>query len=157
MKAAVAAAALLVVMACGGGGGGGATASHSPSPLGTSEPSPLARASGQLDAEVSVPSGFPGDVPVYTKARLTAGATFKSSGQVSWGMEWQTLDSVAKVQAFYADKMNQADWTITFTNKATNNFSATFARKSNSNVQGTLGAGTASGVTRISMSLVSPA
>jgi hypothetical protein len=156
MRSAVAAAALLVVMSCGGGGGG-ATASHSPSPLGTSEPSPLARASGQLDAEVSVPSGFPGDVPVYTKARLTAGATFKSSGQVAWGMEWQTLDSVAKVQAFYADKMSQADWTITFTNKSTNNFSATFARRSNSNVQGTMGAGTASGVTRISMSLVSPA
>ncbi len=85
------------------------------------------------------------------------GAKFSSSGQVSWGMEWQTLDSVAKVQAFYADKLNQGDWTITFTNNATNNFSATFARKSNPNVQGSIGAGTASGVTRISMSLVSPA
>jgi len=104
-----------------------------------------------------MPAGFPDDVPIYTKARLTAGVTFKSTGQVSWGMEWQTLDSVAKVQAFYADKMKQGDWTITFTNKANNNFSATFSRKSNANVQGTLGAGTASGITRISMSLVSPA
>ena len=104
-----------------------------------------------------MPPGFPTDVPIYPKARLTAAAAFPNNAPTSWGMEWQTLDSVAKVQAFYADKMNQADWTITFTNKSTTNFSATFARKSNSKVQGTLGAGTASGVTRISMSLVSPA
>jgi len=94
---------------------------------------------------------------VYSKARLTAGVTFQSSGQVSWGMEWQTLDNVAKVQAFYADRMSNGDWTITFTNKANNNFSAIFSRKSNSSVQGTLGAGTASGITRIGMSLVAPA
>jgi len=154
MRSALAATALFLVISCGGGG---TTASGSPSPLSSAEPSPLARPTGQLDAQVAVPSGFPGDLPVYTRARLTAGATFKSSGQVSWGMEWQTLDSVAKVQAFYADRLNRGDWTITFTNKTTSNFSATFARKSNASVQGTMGAGTASGVTRISMSLVSPA
>ena len=154
MRSALVATAMVLVISCGGGG---TTASRSPSPLGTAEPTPLARPSGQLDAQVAMPSGFPGDMPVYSRARLTLGAKFNSSGQVSWGMEWQTLDSVAKVQAFYADKLNQGDWTITITNKATNNFSATFARKSNSSVQGTLGAGTASGVTRISMSLVSPA
>ena len=155
MRAALAAAGFVVLTACGGGGGGTA-ASHTPSPLGTYEPSPLAKPTGQLDAQVAMPDGFPGDVPVYAKARLTAAAKFNSDGQVSWGMEWQTLDSVAKVQAFYADKMSQGDWTITFTNKVTNNFSATFARKSNSNVQGTLGAGVGGGVTRISMSLVAP-
>jgi hypothetical protein len=154
MKSGLAAAALVVAISCGGAG---PTASSSASPLGTAEATPLARPTGQLDAQVQMPSGFPGDLPVYSKARLTLGAKFSSSGQVSWGMEWQTLDSVAKVQAFYADKLSSGDWTITFTNKATNNFSATFARKSNSNVQGTVGAGTASGVTRISMSLVTPA
>ena len=154
MRSALAAVALVLAIACGGGG---TTASGSRSSVGTSEPSPLARPSGQLDAQVAMPAGFPDDVPVYSKARLTAGVTFKSSGQVSWGMEWQTLDSVAKVQAFYADRMSNGDWTITFTNKANNNFSATFSRKSNANVQGNLGAGTASGITRISMSLVSPA
>ena len=154
MKAALLAAALALVIACGGGG---TTASSTRTALGTPEQSPLARPSGQLDAEVAVPSGFPGDVPVYTKARLTAGAAFKSSGQVSWGMEWQTLDSVARVQVFYADKLNHGDWSITFTNKATSNFSATFARKSNSSVQGTLAGGTGSGITRISMTLVAPA
>jgi len=154
MRIALAAAGFVVLTACGGGSGSSAHAS--PSPLGTYEPSPLAKPTGQLDAQVAMPDGFPRDVPVYAKARLTAAAKFNSSGQVSWGMEWQTLDSVAKVQAFYADKMNQGDWTITFTNKVTNNFSATFARKSNSSVQGTLGAGVGGGVTKISMSLVAP-
>jgi hypothetical protein len=154
MKPALLAAALALLIACGEGG---QTASASRTTVGTAEPSPLARPTGKLDAQVPVPSGFPGDVPVYTKARLTAGATFKSSGQVSWGMEWQTLDSVAKVQAFYADKLNQGDWSIRFTNKATSTFSATFARKSNPTVQGTLSAGTGTGITRISMTLVAPA
>jgi hypothetical protein len=154
MKTALAAVGFVFLTACGGAGG--STALASPSPLGTYEPSPLAKPTGQLDAQVAMPDGFPGDVPVYTKARLTSAAKFNSSGQVSWGMEWQTLDSVAQVQAFYAGKMSQGDWTITFTNKATNNFSATFARKSNTNVQGTLGAGVGGGVTKISMSLVAP-
>ena len=56
-----------------------------------------------------MPPGFPSDLPIYPKARLTAGASFVSSGQVSWGMEWETLDSVAKVQAFYTDKLNQGE------------------------------------------------
>jgi hypothetical protein len=151
----IAAAAFVVLTACGAGGGSAGSASQPP--VGTAEPSPLARPSGQLDAQVATPAGFPNDVPVYTKARLTAGARFSSNGQVSWGMEWQTLDSVGKVQAFYADKMNQGDWTISFTAKATSAFSATFARKSNSTVQGTVGAGTGSGITRISLTLVAPA
>jgi hypothetical protein len=153
MKPALAAAAVALVIACGGGE---MTASSSRTTVRTAEPSPLARPNGQLDAEVPVPSGFPVDFPVYTKARLTVGATFKSTGQVSWGMEWQTLDSVARVQAFYAARLSQGDWSISFTNKAASTFSATFARKSNPGVQGTLGAGTGSGITRISMTLVSP-
>jgi hypothetical protein len=155
MRRALAAASFVALTACGGGGT--VVGSASQPPVGTAEPSPLARPSGQLDVQVAVPAGFPDDVPVYTKARLTEGAKFSSSGQVSWGMEWQTLDSVGKVQAFYADKMNQGDWTITFTNKTSSAFSANFARKSNSSVQGTLGAGTGSGITRISLTLSAPA
>ena len=155
MRRALAVASFVALTACGGGESVAGPASQPPA--GTAEPSPLARPSGQLDAQVAMPVGFPDDVPVYTKARLTEGARFSSNGQVSWGMEWQTLDSVGKVQAFYADKMNQGDWTITFTNKATSAFSASFARKSNSSVQGTLGAGTGSGITRISLTLSAPA
>ena len=137
-------------------GCGGSTASASASPVGTGEPSPLARPSGQLDAQVPMPAGFPGDIPVYTKARLTAGAAFRSDGQVSWGMEWQTLDGVDLVRAFYAQRLSQGDWSITFGTAPSGTFTATFTRKSNSQVQGTLASNRANGVTTISMSLAAP-
>ena len=103
-----------------------------------------------------MPPGFPSDVPIYPKARLTAGASFVSSGQMSWGMEWETLDSVAKVHAFYADKLKQGDWRISVTGTGSGTFAATFSRKSNSHVLGTLASNAASGVTKILMSLISP-
>lgn len=141
-------------MACSGGG---SSASASPSAVGTAEPSPLARPSGHLDAQVPMPAGFPTDVPIYPKAVLTAAAGFPSSGPTAWGMEWETLDGVDKVRAFYADKLNQGDWSITFTNAAAGTFAATFKRKSNEQVQGTLASNGSSGVTKILLSLVAPA
>jgi hypothetical protein len=144
----------MLLIACSSGG---STATVSPSAPGTSAPSPQPRPSGKLDAEVSMPQGFPGDVPIYPKSRLTAGAGFPSSGPTAWGMEWQTVDTVAKVRTFYADKLNQGDWTIQFTGTASNSFSATFTRKSNSQIQGTLKSNVSAGVTKILMSLVSPA
>ncbi len=151
MKALVAAAALVLLgSACSVlGGGGQATPSASPFT------SPLGQASGKLDAEVPMPAGFPADVPIYTGARLTAGASFTSSGVVTWGMEWETLDSVDKVKAFYASKLAQGDWTITFKGSSNGTFSAVFARKSNAHFGGLIGADGTSGVTKISMSLVS--
>ncbi|TMG60120.1 MAG: hypothetical protein E6H83_06110, partial [Chloroflexi bacterium] len=130
----IALAGLVLLAGCTSGGG---SAGASPSTTLSPEPSPLARPSGQLDAEVSMPPGFPSDVPIYTKARLTASASFVSSGQVSWGMEWETLDSVAKVKTFYSVKLNQGDWTISVTGSGSNTFAATFSRKSNSHVLGT--------------------
>ncbi len=150
MKRVVAAAALcLVTAACSLSSG---SSSNSPSPSG----SPLARASGQLDAQVPSPPSFPGDVPTYPKARLTAAAGFPSSGPTSWGMEWETLDSVSKVQAYYAQNMSKGDWTITFATKSSDSFAATFARKSDSHINGTLSSNSANGVTKILMSLLSP-
>jgi len=103
-----------------------------------------------------MPPGFPSDVPIYPKARLTAGASFVSSGQVSWGMEWETLDRVSNVQTFYADKLNKGDWTMTVTGSGNNAFAATFSRKSDSHVLGTLASNASSGVTKILMSLIAP-
>ena len=135
-----AALAFLLIAGCGLGGSAQATPSSSPLT------SPLAKASGQLHAQVPAPAGFPTDVPTYPGSRLTAGASFVSSGQATWSMEWETLDAVAKVQAFYAGKMNRGDWTTAFP--------ATFARKSNSHVTGFLASSNASGVTKILMSLL---
>ena len=120
-------------------------------------PSALALPSGQLDAQVPMPPGFPSGVPVYPGARLTAGASFTSTGEVTWGMEWETLDSLQKVHDFYAGKLASGDWTITFTASSGTVFAATFASKSNSELKGVLGADGTSGVTKISMSLISPA
>ncbi len=115
-----------------------------------------AQGSGKLDPAVPMPSGFPSDVPVYPGSRLTAGATFSSSGQATWGMEWETLDSVAKVQAFYSSKFNQGDWTVSFSGTSNGSFSAVFARKSNAKYGGLVGAGSANGVTTITLSFVNP-
>jgi hypothetical protein len=112
-------------------------------------PSPV----GPLDAAVPTPAAFPADVPVYPGARLTAGAAFSANGVTTWGMEWETLDSVDKVKAFYTSKLGQGDWTIQFSGAANGMFSATFSRKSNSKFAGILGADGSSGITKISMSL----
>jgi hypothetical protein len=106
-----------------------------------------------LDAEVPMPSTFPSDVPIYSGARLTSAINFGSNGTTTWGMEWQTLDGVDKVQAFYTAKLAQGDWSVSFPNNANGAFSATFNRKSNSKVGGILGIDRSSGITKISLAL----
>ena len=101
-----------------------------------------------------MPDGFPADVPIYPGARLTAAAKFTSGSQTTWGMNWETLDGLDKVQAFYSTKLSQGDWSIQFTGSSSSSFAATFSRKSNSKSSGILGADASSGVTKISMSLV---
>lgn len=145
MKAAVVAAALCLVSAC----------SLSNGTAGTSE-SPAPTSAAQLDGQVVMPPSFPHDVPIYPKARLTAAAGFPSSGPTSWGLEWETTDSLAKVRAYYQTNLNKGDWTITFNATTSDAFAATFARKSDRNVNGTLAASSAGGVTKIQMSLLSP-
>src|SRR5579859_1380856 len=130
------------------------TAASGTSPAVSASAAPSAPGSSQLDPQVPMPSGFPSDVPVYPGSRLTAGAAFSSSGESTWGMEWETLDSVDKVQAFYKSKFSQGDWTISFSGTANGSFSAVFARKSNSKYGGLVGAGSANGVTTITLSLV---
>ncbi len=104
-----------------------------------------------------MPADFPSDVPVYTGARLTAAAKFPSSGLTTWGMEWETRDTIDKVHTFYASKLSQGDWTIQFSGPTgPSAFSASFTRKSNAKVIGLLGADGSSGVTKISLSIVNP-
>jgi hypothetical protein len=108
-----------------------------------------------MDPAFPTPAGFPGDVPVYPGARLTAGASFGSGGETTWGMEWETLDGVDKVHAFYASKLNQGGWTISFSGGTTTAFSAVFSR-TGSRETGVVAADGSSGVTKISLSLVVP-
>lgn len=104
-----------------------------------------------------MPKGFPTDVPIYPGARLTAAATFTANGQTTWGMEWETLDGIDKVQALYSSKLSQGDWKIQFSGTTNGAFSAIFNRKSSTSFAGILGADASSGVTKISLSLASAA
>lgn len=147
MKAAGAAlVAAAALMGCSGLGG---QASASPS-----SGAPPTVTHDRMDQPVATPGAFPRDVPVYPGARLTAAAPFASSGQVTFGMEWETLDAVDKVHAFYLTRLNQGDWTISFSGATGTSFNAVFSRKSNSKVVGTVGADGSSGITKISLSLV---
>jgi hypothetical protein len=125
----------------------------------TSLPSPPnasgSRAGGNLDAGVPTPGGFPSDFPIYSGARLTSATNFGSNGNPTWGMEWETVDGVDKVQAFYKAQLVQGDWTLSFPTAANGKFSATFNRKSNPKVGGILGIDGSSGITKISLALTS--
>lgn len=104
-----------------------------------------------------MPAGFPADFPTYPHARLVAVASFVSSAQVSWGLEWESLDAQPKVVAFYTRQLGQGDWTLAGTSSPNGDFAATFARKSDRNAHGTVYAGRNAAVTRILVSLVYPA
>lgn len=139
---------IAVASACGG-----APSASSVSPSASAKASPAGGPS-KLDPEVAMPADFPSDVPIYPGSRLTAGAKFPTNGKVDWGMEWETLDGVDKVHAFFASKLSQGDWTIQFSGATGTSFSAVFTRKSNDRSTGIVGADGSSGVTKISMSLV---
>jgi hypothetical protein len=134
------------------GGAAKASASASAAPTGPK----LAKAGDWLDAEVPMPPGFPADVPVYSGSRLTAGAEFASSGEVAWGMQWETRDPQTKVQPFFEKQFAQGDWTIHPVSSTTNVYSATIARKSNSHFAGTLVLDYNGTNGKILLSLVSP-
>ncbi|TME42813.1 MAG: hypothetical protein E6I61_01990 [Chloroflexi bacterium] len=149
-------AVLLLGTACSNVPGIGSKAAASPAPSGSPVGSPLARASGALDAQVPMPAGFPADMPIYANSRLTAAASFTSTDEVAWGMEWESADATTKVQASFPKQFNQGDWTLNVTSNAPGAFAATLTRKSNSRVTGTLAIDNDVAVTKILLSLVSP-
>ena len=138
-----------------------AASSCASTPTSSSRSTPPSVASGSraggadvsLDPEVPLPSTFPSDVPIYSGARLTSAINFGSNGTTTWGMEWETVDGVDKVQAFYVARLAEGDWSLSFPTTANGAFSATFNRKSNSKVGGILGIDGSSGITKISLAL----
>lgn len=151
-------AALVLAAGCSHipGLGSGSAASPSPAQVGANG-QPLAKPAGVLDAEVAMPAGFPTDVPIYPKARLTAGASFTSSGQIAWGLEWESTDTADKVWAFYQKQLNTGDWTFHETTHENMLMGASIARRSNPNVKGTLAVNNDSSVTTVALSLMTPA
>lgn len=103
-----------------------------------------------------MPPGFPADFPIYPHARPTAAAPFASAGQTTWGVEWESADGQAKVEAFYVKQLNQGDWVLTNTSHPNGEFAGTFTRKSDRNVHGIVAADRSAAVTKVLVSLVGP-
>ncbi len=120
-----------------------------PTPSLAATSSPASTANGHLDPAVAMPNGFPSDFPIYPGARLTHASQVTANGQTSWGMEWETLDSVAAVQSFYSRRLNQGDWTLSYGSSGNGGYSAIFTRKSNPKDAGLLTVELESRVTHI--------
>ena len=136
---------MVLAPACGGTTAPNTSSSPSPVRAGSSAP----QANGALDPAVAMPKGFPSDFPVYPGARLTVANQATANGQTTWGMEWETLDNIAAVQAFYSSKLNQGDWTLSYDSTGNGGYSAIFTRKSNSKDAGLLTVEAESTVTHI--------
>ena len=115
--------------------------------------SPGAAGTGKLDPAVSMPGGFPSDFPVYPHARLTTATQAAATGQTTWALQWETLDTVDSVQTFYSSKLKQGDWTVAYNGSGSGGFSVIISRKSNSKDAGILTVDLESGVTHISLGM----
>jgi hypothetical protein len=133
---------VVALVACGGSPvASTSTSGQSPAINSTSNGTPnnSSPSGAQLDPGVSLPSNFPSDFPVYPGARTTTQqATTTSGGITSWVVTWETLDSLNMVQSYYSAQLKQNDWTVTLETSSSGDYSATFARKSNSNLGGLL-------------------
>jgi len=98
--------------------------------------SPAAQSS--MDPAVVVPSDFPRDFPVYLGARPTYVGGDTSFGTTIWTMNWETIDSIDQVYAWYQTRLGQGDWTITSKTAGAGGDSISFARKSKSSCVGDL-------------------
>ncbi len=134
---------------------GSACGSSTSNPTAKSTP-PASGGPGKLGPAVSMPRGFPSDFPVYPGARLTSAGQVNLNGQMTWGVQWETLDSVDSVQSFYTSKLNQGDWTIKYNGSSNGIVSVIFTRRSNDKQAGILTVESQSNVTHISLALGMP-
>ncbi|MFI5283139.1 MAG: hypothetical protein ACHQ0J_08415 [Candidatus Dormibacterales bacterium] len=155
---AVVVALAALVSACGSSSSPAAQSGNSPSgstpsAASTSTPDQNQNTAG-LDPEVPAPSGFPSNVPVYPGARLTTGSSYNATGNTTYGMEWETHDSVSQVQAYYSSQLSQGDWSLTYSANSGGTFGAGFSQKSNQKVTGILAVASDNGITKITLSFV---
>ena len=155
MKGAARTAGLAVLALLVGSACAGLMPQAAQTPTSTASSSPVPSApNGKLGAPVAMPAGFPADFPVYPASRLTAAGKFAGDGSTNWGMEWQTMDARDKVQAFFVGRLAAGDWSLVSHSGGTGTtpFSATFMRRSDARIKGSLGVAV-SGVTKISLVL----
>lgn len=76
------------------------------------------------------------------------------SGSTQWSVQWQTGDKLNPVQDFYMSALDKNDWVLGNDSGDINTrFSATFQRKSNANVKGSLEVTNSGGPTKIPLTL----
>lgn len=76
------------------------------------------------------------------------------SGSTQWSVQWQTGDKLNPVQDFYMSALDKNDWVLGNDSGDMNTrFSATFQRKSNANVKGSLEVPNSGGPTKIALTL----
>jgi hypothetical protein len=134
------------------------SACDSSSPQAVASPSPSASASaspgGCPPGQAALPAGFPADFPIYRGAQLTAACLVTGSGATQWNVQWQTADKLNAVQDFYLSALDKNDWVLGNNSGDINTrFSATFQRKSNANVKGSLEVTNTGGPTKIALTL----
>ncbi len=62
--------------------------------------------------DVSLPDGFPKDVPLYEGAKLIMSNSYTTDGNTAYTAVYETSDDVATVHAWYKDALPKAGWTI---------------------------------------------
>ena len=66
----------------------------------------------QTGEDVTLPDGFPEDVPLYEDAKLTVSNSFTAEGKTTYSATYETSDDVETVHAWYKDALPKDDWTI---------------------------------------------
>ena len=136
---------------------GSACDSSNPQAVASPSPSASASPSGCPAGQATSPAGFPADFPVYPGAKLTAACLLSGGGSTQWSVQWQTDDKLDPVQAFYMSALDKNDWVLGSNSGDVNTrFSATFQRKSNANVKGSLEVTNTGGPTKIALTLTPP-
>jgi hypothetical protein len=101
-----------------------------------------------------MPSGFPADFPIYPGVQLTTACSTSGSGSTQWTVAWQTSAKLNAIQAYYMSALDKDDWLLLDSSGDLNaRFSATFQRKSNAKVKGSLDVKNTGGPTVISLAL----
>ena len=144
---------LLFAIACGSSSAASVT---SPATASGHSASPSPAATSPLDPAVALPSDFPKDFPVYPEARATYFGGDSSFGTTTYGIRWETTDSIDQAYRWYQTQLSQGDWKITTSGTdAVNGDTIGFVRRSNSTKTGDLAISERSlGVTQIGLTLV---
>ena len=62
--------------------------------------------------DLTLPEGFPKDVPVYENATITSSSSVSSGGKTMYTVGYETADEVKTVHNYYKTQLPKDGWTI---------------------------------------------